>query len=152
MMNMPVRQQQQQQRPTATRWDPFSELQRIYSELRAPEGSREVPGATEGFVPIADLEETEDGYVIEVELPGVKRDDIDIAVAGRRVTVSGERKEKERTGILRRRERVVGRFRFEVELPNEIDEGGVNASLDNGVLTLKVPKRRDSQVRRIAVS
>jgi HSP20 family protein len=149
-MTMPVR--QQQQRPTAIRWDPFSELQRIYSELGAPEGWREAPGVSGGFAPIADVEETEVGYVIEVELPGVKRDDIDIAAGGRRVTVSGQRKEKERKGVLRRRERVVGDFHFEVELPNEIDDAGINASLGDGVLTLKVPKRRDSPVRRIAVS
>ncbi len=56
------------------------------------------------------MEETDDAYLVEVELPGVKRDDISIEVAGRRLTVSRERKERQRTGILRRRTRTVGRF------------------------------------------
>ena len=50
------------------------------------------------FTPMADVEETDDEYLIEIELPGVHKNDIDISVAGQRVTVSGERKEKERAG------------------------------------------------------
>ena len=58
-----------------------------------------------GFTPRADVEETDDAYVIEVEVPGVAKKDIDVSVAGRRLTITGERKERERVGILRRRTR-----------------------------------------------
>ena len=57
----------------------------------------------EGFTPLADVEETDEAYLVEVELAGVKGDDIQVEVAGRRLSVSGERKERERVGILRPR-------------------------------------------------
>ena len=75
----------------------------------------------EGFTPLADIEETEDVYVLEAELAGVKKRDIDVSVSGRRAAITGERKEKERVGVLRRRTRSVGRFRLEVMLPGDID-------------------------------
>jgi HSP20 family protein len=100
---------------------------------------------------LADVEETDDAYVIEIELPGVKKGDIEIAMEGRRLTVSGERKEKERAGVLRRRTRSVGRFHYEVVLSGEVDESDVSASLDGGVLTIRVPKRESDRPRRIQV-
>lgn len=84
---------------------------------------------------------------MEIELPGVKKNDIDIQSRGRRITVSGERKEQERVGILRKRTRSTGRFFHEVVLPGDIDDEGIEASLDNGVLTLRVPKEESEQQR-----
>lgn len=72
-----------------------------------------LPSLAGGFTPLADVEETDDACVVEIDLPGVKRDHVAIEVAGRRLTVSGERKERERVGILRRRTRTVGRFQYE---------------------------------------
>lgn len=86
------------------------------------------------------MEETPDAYVVDIELPRVKGDEVDIAIAGRRVSVSGERKEKERVGILRRRERTIGCFSYDVTLPGDVDEDGVEASLNDGVLTVRLPK------------
>jgi HSP20 family protein len=77
--------------------------------------------------------------VREVE-PGVHKKDVEVEVSGRRVTISGERKERERAGVLRRRTRTTGRFSYDLVLPCEIDEDAVTASLDNGVLTVTVPK------------
>jgi HSP20 family protein len=81
----------------------------------------------------------------------VKREDIDIEIAGRRVSVRGERKEKERVGILRRRERTIGRFFYEVTLPGNIDEDGVEAHLNEGVLTVRLPKPEHERPRRIEI-
>lgn len=103
------------------------------------------------FKPPADVEETDDAYVVDIELPGVNKRDVDVEVNGRRLTVSGERKERERTGILRRRTRTVGRFFYEVVLPSEVDDEAVNAKLDNGVLTVTVPKSNHDQRRRIPI-
>jgi len=105
----------------------------------------------DGFVPLADVEETDDAYLIELEVPGIKKGDVDIAVAGRRLTVTGERKEKERAGILRRRTRSVGRFHFEIELPEAIDGNGVSASLGDGVLTVRAPKAVAERARKVEV-
>ena len=73
-------------------------------------------------------------------------------VSGRRVTVSGERTERQRVGILRRRTRSVGRFHYEVTLPGEVDEDAVEAGMDAGVLTVRVPKAARDRRRRIPVS
>lgn len=136
------------------RWDPFRELERTASELRryidTGFGSL-VPGLSDMFTPLADVEETDDAYVAEIELPGVKKDDIAVEVAGRRVTVSGERREAERKGILRSRTRSVGRFHYEVTLPGELDAEHVEASLADGVLTLRVPKATAERPHRIEV-
>ena len=134
-------------------WDPFAEFRRTLSQLgRFPDSWGELQSAlADGFTPLADVEETDDAYVIEVEVPGVDKKDIDISVAGRRVTISGERKEKERVGILRRRTRSVGQFEYDIQLPGDIDEDGVTASLADGVLSVRVPKASTDRARRITV-
>ncbi len=136
-----------------THWDPFSDLERINRNLASYLQSwGDVPSLLgDGFTPLADVEETDEGYVVEVELPGVKKEDISIEVAGRRLTVSGERLEKDRVGILRRRTRSVGRFHYEVLLPGDVEDAGVEASLDEGVLTVRVPKVASERPRRIPV-
>jgi len=84
---------------------------------------------SDGFSPLADLEETDDAYLVEVELPGVKKHDVAVEISGRRVIVDGGRKELERAGVLRRRTRAVGRFHHEVVLPGDVDAEAVSASL-----------------------
>ena len=106
----------------------------------------------QGFTPLADIEESDDAFVMEVELPGVKKGDITIEVSGRRMSVRGERKEKERDGILRRSERIVGNFSYEVTLPNDIDPDKVEASLEEGVLTVKAPKAQGARPKRIELN
>ena len=135
------------------RWDPLGELDRLNRRLTSYLDSwRGLPDLVgDGFTPLADVEETADAYVVEVELPGVGREDIDIEVGGRRVSLRGERKEKERVGILRKRERTVGRFSYEVTLPGDVDEDGVEARLDGGVLTVRLPKPERERPRRIEV-
>jgi HSP20 family protein len=103
--------------------------------------------------PLGDLEELDDAWLLRVELPGVKQDDVDIQLTGRRLVVRAERKETERKGLLRRSTRTTGRYFLEAVLPSEVDPDSVAASLEQGVLTIRVPKpaaeRRES--RRIAV-
>ena len=106
-----------------------------------PGGARFLSLSGGATVPPADLEETDDAYVVEVELPGVKREDINVEVSGRRLSVSGERKERERTGILRRSTRPAGGFEHTVLFAGEVDEESIEATLDKGVLTVQVPKR-----------
>jgi hypothetical protein len=68
----------------------------------------------------------------------VKKDDIRIELAGRRLVVTGERKEKGRKGIVRRRSRLVGAFHREILLPRDRDDNAVEASLSDGVLSIRV--------------
>jgi HSP20 family protein len=150
-MALPVR----QQNTDPVRWDPMADVQNLASQLgRLFEGWDDLPSLVGdgAFLPQADVTETDDAYVVEIELPGVKKKDIEISLSGRRLLVTGERVEKERTGILRRRTRRVGRFRYEVVLPGAVDEDGVEASLEDGVLTLLVPKASTERPRRIEVN
>ncbi|MGZ4509381.1 Hsp20/alpha crystallin family protein [Oryzihumus sp.] len=135
----------------ATRWDPFRELDDLYDRMsHLWESARTAP--PEQWVPLADVEETDDAYVIDVELPGVAESDVTIEVNGREVTVTGELKERERKGILRRRTRRVGEFEYSVTLPGDIDPENVDARMHNGVLTITVPKSQRSIPRKISVS
>jgi HSP20 family protein len=131
------------------RWDPLTELDQLNRRLSGYlDFWRQGPSLLDGpFTPTADVEEIADAYLVDIELPGVRQQDLDIEVAGRRLTVRGERKEKERVGIVRRRERTAGEFHYEVTLPGTIAEDGIDASLDEGVLTVRVPKPT-SQRRR----
>ena len=138
----------------STRRDPIADMERLRSRLSGIfDELGEFPSLqSDGFIPLADIEETDDAFIVEMELPGVDKRDIEISYAGRRLTVTGERKEKERTGVLRRRTRTVGQFRYEVQLPTDVDEDGVTASLDQGVLIVRVPKSSSERPRRIKVN
>ena len=133
------------------RWDPLTELDQLNRQLAGylDFWRQGFPPRDGPFTPPADVEETADAYLVDIELPGVREDDLDLEIAGRRLTVHGERKEKQRVGILRRRERTVGRFQCEVTLPGDIDEEGIDASFDEGVLTVRVPKPASERPRRI---
>jgi HSP20 family protein len=139
-----------------TRWTPAAELDRISQELSRlwdEQWSLAATAGRDGFIPLADLEETDDSYVLDVELPGVQKKDINVETDGRRLVVSGERKEERRAGRLRRRSRTWGEFRYEVVLPDEVDEEHVEATMNDGVLHLRAPKRTaDTQRRRIEVT
>jgi HSP20 family protein len=158
-LSLPIRRTDSPRRVHPDRLEPLAELDRLNRQLAEflgdwrrgswPDLSDLVPN---GFTPLADVEETEDAYLIEVELPGVKREDLDIEIADRRVSVRGERKENERVGILRRRERTVGRFHYEVTLPGAVEDDAVEAHLDDGVLTVQLPKPASERPRRIEIT
>jgi HSP20 family protein len=110
-------------------------------------GSQQPPA----WVPSADIEETDDAYVLELDLPGVNRDDVNIELRDNEVRITGEIKEKERTGVLRRQTRRVGQFEFMVTLPGDIDPEKVEASLHEGVLTVRLGKAAPRKPRQIEV-
>jgi HSP20 family protein len=99
-----------------------------------------------------DVEETEDAYVVEAELPSVKREDVNLELVGNDRRITGEVREPERTGTLRRRTRRSGRFAYRVTLPSQIDGDKINANLADGVLTVRVPKSERDQRRRIEIT
>jgi HSP20 family protein len=103
--------------------------------------------------PLVELEELGDAWLLRVELPGVKKQDADIQLDGRRLLVRAERKQTERKGLLRRTTRTTGRYFLEVLLPGEVDPDQVEASLEDGVLTIRVakPETAAAGARRIAI-
>jgi HSP20 family protein len=149
-----------ERRPSTTpeRWEPFSELEQVTQRMRRMleqtiGGGWPSPLLTEGpgWAPFVDIEEQDDAYVLEAELPGVKREDVNIEVVGSELSITGELKEKERKGSLRRRTRRTGHFEYRVRLPEQVDASKIEASLDQGVLTLRVPKSERAQRQKIEI-
>jgi HSP20 family protein len=135
------------------RRDLFDELGHLNRRLATLlDAWAQLPLRLDAFTPIADIEETPEAYLIEIELPGIKRGDVEIEISGRRLTISGERKEKERVGILRRRDRRIGQFRYEIDLPGDVTEDAVEANMNAGVLAVKLPKPETDKPRRILIS
>jgi HSP20 family protein len=142
----------------ARRGDPLTEFEQLQEQMGQIinsflRGEQNLGGASQApfWVPAADLEETDDAYVLELELPGVRKDDVNIEVRDNEVRVTGEIKQKERTGILRRQMRRVGQFQYVVALPGDIDPEQVEASLHDGVLSVRLGKAAASQPRQIEV-
>jgi HSP20 family protein len=158
--NHAVEQQDQSTRgqtPTANHWSPWAEftelhdrMGRLWSEaFGGAFGDADRPG---GWRPAADVEETTEAYLVELELPGVERKDVSVEFGGGELAITGEVKERQRVGWLRTRTRPVGRFDYRVILPADVEEDQVTASLSDGVLTVRVPKSQRSRPRRIPIS
>jgi HSP20 family protein len=136
------------------RWDPLREFEDLYTQMGRLMGTAFTPpsGTGTSWVPLADLSETDDAYLIEVDLPGVKSKDINIEVVGNELLITGEVKQTEQKGLLRRKQRRVGEFELRVALPHEVDADRIDANLADGVLTVRVPKRETAKARRIKVT
>jgi HSP20 family protein len=138
------------------RWDPVHELEQDFGQLferlnrLMPSAvGQQLPGLS--WIPAVDLEETDDAFVVEAELPGVKREDIDVSWRDRELSITGEVKDRERKGLLRHTTRRTGRFAYRVTLPGDIDADAVEASLHAGVLKVRLPKTQAAQPRRIEI-
>lgn len=105
------------------------------------------------WAPTVDLFETDDEYVLELDLPGFSREDIEITVEQGMLTVSGQRPEHERNGNVTYhvRERTTARFSRSFSLPRGVDTDDVKAEFSDGVLTVNLPKVADAKPRRIEV-
>jgi HSP20 family protein len=140
------------------RWEPLSELEQVSERMRRlldqTFGGVGWPSAfseSGAWSPPVDIEETDDAYVLEAELPGVKRDDVEIEHVGNELTIKGEIAERERQGTLRRRTRRTGRYEYRVTLPDQVDGNKIDANLKDGVLMVRAPKSQKAQRRRIEV-
>jgi len=106
---------------------------------------------TAAWPTLADIEETDDAYVVDIDLPGARADDIRLELRDNNLHISGEYREKERVGVLRRQTRRVGEFEYVVSLPGEIDQDKVDATLHDGVLSVQLGKAATARPRRIQV-
>ena len=148
-MALPVRRRDVSPQP-AQRWDPFRELEQLHEQMGQLIGLPTGNGAS-AWTPPVDILETDDAWVVEAEVPGVDPDDINVEVRDSEVAISGEIKERERKGILRRRTRRVGEFDFHVTLPGQVTPEKIDANAHNGVLTVRIPKPEQARARRIEV-
>jgi HSP20 family protein len=103
-----------------------------------------------GFFPALDVRETEDEYLVLVDLPGVKSEDVVIEAIDQTLTISGSRAPIE-TGEALRTERAFGSFVRRLTLPKGIDSESIVADYRDGVLELRIPKPAESKPKRIAL-
>ncbi|HEX6686854.1 MAG TPA: Hsp20/alpha crystallin family protein [Candidatus Limnocylindrales bacterium] len=92
------------------------------------------------------------GDIFEFELPGVRRDDINIEVGQQELHIYGQIGERERTGVMRHRTRRTGGFDYRVALPGGVDPDKITARYTDGVLTVTVPRAESSRPRRINIT
>ena len=109
--------------------------------------------ASAGVFPLINLTEDTDNYYVRAELPGVKGEELDIQVTGKNLAISGERKIAAAEGGARyhRREREAGTFSRMMGLPGEVDADAVEAKLQNGILTITVPKAEIAKPKQIEI-
>jgi HSP20 family protein len=123
------------------RWDPFGEMEPL------------LHSAEVGFQPRFEVSETPQAFVFAADVPGVHESDLDVAIAGNRITISGKREsvEREEGETFFAYERSYGSFSRSFTLPEGIDSDQVQAELKDGVLRLAVPKKPEVQPRKIAL-
>jgi len=100
--------------------------------------------------PLAELQETDDRYLLEVELPGCRREDVELEVDHGRLQITAQRRPRPLVGRLLSRTRAGGHYLLRVTLPGAVDDA-VTATLDHGVLTVVIPKAERARRRRIPV-
>jgi HSP20 family protein len=153
-MALPVRRTTTVSPHPLQRLEPFRELEQLQEHMdRLMQTAWSPLGTGNGgiWMPITDIEETEDAWIIEAEVPGVDRKDVNVELRDSELIISGEIKEKERKGILRRQTRRTGQFEYRVMLPGQSDAEHIEANLHDGVLTVRVPKTEQAKPRRIEV-
>ena len=153
-MAVPARRTQTVSPQTLHRWEPFREFKQLQEQMdRLMQSVLTPTGSGNGgpWIPHADIEEAEDAWIIEAEVPGVDRRDVNVELRDSELIISGEIKEKERKGILRRQTRRTGQFEYRVTLPGQSDQEHIEANIHDGVLTVRVPKSETAKSRRIEV-
>lgn len=130
--------------------DPFRDIRRL--QIEANRMSERGTARTSEF-PAINAYANQDDVVITAELPGMKSEDLDVSLHRDAVTLSGERQtDIEEARAYHRRERRQGRFVRTLSLPFIVDPNGVEASMTNGVLRLKLPRAEEDKPKRINVN
>ena len=144
---------------SVTRWDPFQDLLSIQDEMNQLFGRvfGQQPGLGRGgqraWAPALDIAERPDAYLVTVEVPGVKPEDLDITLEGGVLTVQGERRFQDESTDQQwhRVERRYGAFRRSITLPSQVKADAIEASFQDGLLQVLVPKAEAAMPKRIEV-
>jgi len=146
------------QRPEISRWTPFQQLSGLREEIDRLFESPLVPLAGVqpffgGWCPAIDLYEDNDNLIFRCELPGMKKDEIEISLHQGVLTVTGERKadSKLENAETHRAERFTGRFQRSVTLPAPVDADKIKATYKDGILTALLPKAEEARPKQIQV-
>ena len=145
------------QTPELSNWSSFDRLASFRDEVNRlfdfSWPSRDT-GLLSGWSPALDVSDDKDNLVVKVELPGMKKEDINLSLHDGVLTISGERKHERETkeGGTFRSERYFGKFQRSVTLPSAVDSSKVNASYKDGILTVELPKAEEAKPKQIAVN
>ena len=138
-------------------WDPSrdisllqGDMNRLFERFFAPQSE----SSHQRWVPAMDITEEGDHYILRADVPGMSESDLSIEVQDRTLTVSGERRFEQRPehdGGFVRLERAYGSFQRSLTLPEGIDAEAIEATFENGVLELQIPKPVEAKPRRITI-
>ena len=142
---------------TITRWDPFQDaltLREAMSQLFEESVVNPTSARRGQYIPALDLSETPDGYTVELVVPGLKSDNLDITVENSILTIKGEIKQEaqDKQRNYHRVERRYGSFVRTVSLPTTVKADQIQAELKDGLLRLDIPKAEAVKPRKISVS
>jgi len=139
---------------TLVRWSPFRELEEMQRNLSRILDDATFSGTEAGqWLPAVDIRETDDALLVQAELPGIDKKDVSVEVKDGVLTISGERKfEKDvKEENVHRIERSYGRFVRSFSLPTNVDTDKVEATMKNGVLDIRLPKKESAKPKAITV-
>jgi len=154
------------QMATMMRWDPFQDLRNAQEEMAqmaqmSPmlaqalglQGQQQGSDRATAWAPALDISERKDAYLVTVELPGIEADDLEITMEDGLLTIQGERlfAHDSSEQQFHRVERRYGAFRRSITLPAQVQAEQIEASFDNGVLQIVVPKMEEAKPKRIQV-
>ncbi|HEY3663651.1 MAG TPA: Hsp20/alpha crystallin family protein [Chthoniobacterales bacterium] len=106
-----------------------------------------------GWTPALDLYQNNDNVVAVIELPGMRKEDIDISLHDGLLTIAGERQSSSGEGEnAERTERFSGKFRRSISLPTRVDSGKVSATYKDGILTVTLPKAEEAKPKKVEVT
>lgn len=141
-----------------TRWDPFQEMLTLREAMNhLLEESVVNPATVRGaksYVPALDLSETTNGYTVELAVPGLKAENLEITIENNILTIKGEIKQtvEEAQRQYHRVERRYGAFTRTIGLPSTVQADAIQAELQDGVLRLEIPKAESIKPRKISVN
>ena len=135
---------------TLVKWSPFRELDLMERRMRR---MLEDVGFAPALLPAADVYETEDEFVLELEVPGYEEKELTIEAFDHTVAIAGERREVEEKSdkTFRLHEWLEKHFERRFELPPEADTKHLRAAFEKGVLEVHAPKSREAKPRKIAI-
>jgi HSP20 family protein len=130
-------------------WPTFGRLTTLQDEL-----TRLFDSTVEGWAPALDVHEDKDSYTIRVELPGMKREEIEVSLQDEALVISGERKTEERKEDteVHRQERFYGKFSRALTFPTAVAGDKVKAAYKDGILTVTLPKAEEAKPKQINIS
>ncbi|HEX3184768.1 MAG TPA: Hsp20/alpha crystallin family protein [Pyrinomonadaceae bacterium] len=141
----------------AQQWNPLQDLMvlqdrmnRLFEDATQRRANTDAGDEFEraDWTPAADIYETESGYAIAIDLPGISRDAVEIDVDDNRLIVKGTRNVEQSK---HRNERPRGKFVRTFSIPGSVDQGGIGADYKDGVLQIRLPKRQEQKAQRVVI-